>query len=88
VTNRSNRRGITLAAADRRLAQAAVTLREPAEAAGFVNAHPMAHHRWMPSIEKGSDTMAPLGPGLNGQRGSHLHRVRRRLGIPRYPATG
>jgi len=44
----------TLAAADRRLAQAVVTLREQAPAAGFVNGHPMAHHRWMPSIEKGA----------------------------------
>ena len=43
----------TLAAADRRLAQAVVTLREQVGAAGFVNAHPMAHHRWLPSIEKG-----------------------------------
>ncbi|MER7847368.1 acetoacetate decarboxylase family protein [Kitasatospora sp. NPDC096077] len=45
--------GATLAAADRRLAQAVVTLREPAGTNGFVNAHPMAHHRWLPSIEKG-----------------------------------
>jgi acetoacetate decarboxylase len=44
----------TLAAADRRLAQALVTLREPWPDNGFVNAHPMAHHRWMPSIEKGA----------------------------------
>jgi acetoacetate decarboxylase len=43
----------TLAAGDRRLAQAVVTLREEAPANGFVNAHPMAHHRWLPSIEKG-----------------------------------
>ncbi|MEU6993999.1 acetoacetate decarboxylase family protein [Streptomyces sp. NPDC046465] len=45
--------GATLAAADRRLAQAVVTLREPSATGGFVNAHPMAHHRWLPSIEKG-----------------------------------
>jgi len=44
----------TLAAADRRLAQAVVTLREPWPDNGFVNAHPMAHHRWLPSIEKGA----------------------------------
>ncbi len=44
----------TLAAADRRLAQAVVTLREECPANGFVNAHPMAHHRWMPSIVKGA----------------------------------
>ncbi|WP_433179655.1 acetoacetate decarboxylase family protein [Actinoallomurus sp. CA-150999] len=45
--------GATLAAADRRLAEAVVTLREPAETNGFVNAHPMAHHRWLPHIEPG-----------------------------------
>lgn len=45
--------GATLAAADRRLAQAVVTLREPSESNGFVNSHPMAHHRWLPSVEKG-----------------------------------
>lgn len=45
--------GATLAAADRRLAQAVVTLREPSPTGGFVNAHPMAHHRWLPAIEKG-----------------------------------
>ncbi|WP_370946200.1 acetoacetate decarboxylase family protein [Amycolatopsis sp. cg5] len=44
--------GATLAAGDRRLAEAVVTLREPAETNGFVNGHPMAHHRWLPSIEK------------------------------------
>ena len=44
----------TLAAADRRLAQAVVTLRAEAPGNGFVNAHPMAHHRWLPSIEKGA----------------------------------
>ncbi|MFG2646870.1 acetoacetate decarboxylase family protein [Streptomyces sp. NPDC048436] len=43
--------GATLAAADRRLAQAVVTLREPAATNGFVNAHPMAHHRQLPSID-------------------------------------
>src|SRR3954451_2272285 len=43
--------GATLAAADRRLAQAVVTLRQPAETNGFVNAHPMVHHRWLQSIE-------------------------------------
>jgi acetoacetate decarboxylase len=43
--------GATLAAADRRLAEAVVTLREPSEGNGFVNGHPMAHHRFLPSIE-------------------------------------
>ncbi|MGD9484928.1 acetoacetate decarboxylase family protein [Streptomyces sp. TRM70308] len=45
--------GATLAAGDRRLAQAVVELREPSATGGFVNGHPMAHHRWLPSIEKG-----------------------------------
>jgi acetoacetate decarboxylase len=45
--------GATLASADRRLAEAVVTLREPSPHNGFVNAHPMAHHRWLPSIENG-----------------------------------
>ncbi|MBT2542673.1 acetoacetate decarboxylase family protein [Streptomyces sp. ISL-44] len=45
--------GASLAAADRRLAETVVTLREPAPANGFVNGNPMAHHRWLPSIEKG-----------------------------------
>jgi acetoacetate decarboxylase len=31
-----------------------VTLREESPGNGFVNAHQMAHHRWMPSIEKGA----------------------------------
>ena len=46
--------GGTLAAGDRRLAQATTTLTGPAESNGFVNAHPMAHHRWLPSIENGA----------------------------------
>jgi acetoacetate decarboxylase len=51
----------TLAAADRRLAQAVVTLREESDNNGFVNGHPMAHHRWLPSIEKGApDTVSEL----------------------------
>ena len=45
--------GATLAAADRRLAEAVVTLRAPSTTNGFVNGHPMAHSRWLPSIEKG-----------------------------------
>jgi acetoacetate decarboxylase len=51
----------TLSAAGRRLAHAVVTLREETPSGGFVNAHPMAHHRWMPSIEKGApDALAEL----------------------------
>jgi acetoacetate decarboxylase len=51
----------TLSAGGRRLAEAVVTLRSPCESNGFVNAHPMAHHRWMPSIVKGGgDSLAEL----------------------------
>ena len=45
--------GATLAAADRRLAEATFTLREESASGGFVNGHPMIHHRWLPSIERG-----------------------------------
>ena len=45
--------GATLAAGDRRLAQAIVELQEPCESNGFVNGHPMAHHRWLGAIEPG-----------------------------------
>ncbi len=50
--------GATLAAMDRRLAQAHFTLTGPAERPGFVNALPMAHNRWMPAIETdGTDSL-------------------------------
>lgn len=53
--------GATLAAADRRLAEAVVTLREPSPHNGFVNGHPMAHHRVLPGIERGAgDAFAQL----------------------------
>ena len=42
---------MTLAASDRRLAQATITLRGPSDHAGFVNQHSMLHHRWFPRIE-------------------------------------
>lgn len=48
-----SRFGATLAAGDRRLAEAVVTLTGEAESNGFVNGHPMAHHRWLPSIVPG-----------------------------------
>jgi acetoacetate decarboxylase len=41
----------TLAAGGRRLAEARVTLTAPSASAGFVNALPMLHTRWLPSIE-------------------------------------
>ena len=50
--------GATLAAHDRRLAQATFTIRESCSQPGFVNALPMAHNRWMPAIETdGSDSL-------------------------------
>jgi acetoacetate decarboxylase len=53
--------GATLAAADRRLAEAVLTLREPSATNGFVNAHKMAHHRIVPGISAGSpDAYAEL----------------------------
>jgi acetoacetate decarboxylase len=53
--------GATLAAGDRRLAEAVLTLREEVPSNGFVNGHPMAHHRVYPSIEgSGGDAYAEL----------------------------
>jgi acetoacetate decarboxylase len=46
--------GATLAANDRRLAEVVFTITGPSETAGFVNALPMLHSRWMPSIEPGA----------------------------------
>jgi acetoacetate decarboxylase len=53
--------GATLAAGDRRLAEAVITLREPVQSNGFVNGHPMAHHRVLPGIAAGApDAFAEL----------------------------
>ncbi len=43
--------GASLAAADRRLAEARITLTEPADRNGFVNAHSMAHSRTVAAID-------------------------------------
>lgn len=43
--------GATLAANDRRLADARFTITGEAETGGFVNALPMLHSRWMPAID-------------------------------------
>jgi hypothetical protein len=43
--------GATLAANDRRLVDARFTIEDVAEEGGFVNALPMLHDRWMPSID-------------------------------------
>ena len=50
--------GATLAAYDHRLAQAAVTLTEPSDSNGFVNALPMLHHRQVRPIERGVEGWA------------------------------
>ena len=52
--------GATLAASDRRLAEAVVTLREESDTNGFVNGHPMAHHRVYPDIAGNGDAYAEL----------------------------
>ena len=53
--------GATLAAGDRRLAEAVLTLREQSETNGFVNSHKMAHHRIFPGIASGApDAYAEL----------------------------
>lgn len=46
--------GATLAAADRRLAQAVLRITGESATNGFVNAHPMAHHRILPGIGRGA----------------------------------
>ena len=48
---KGGRFGMTLAAADRRLAEATVTLTGQVGSPGFVNGHPMLHNRFWPSIE-------------------------------------
>ena len=53
--------GASLQANDRRLAEARLTLTGASDTAGFVNALPMLHSRWMPSIEKaGGDSLSEL----------------------------
>ena len=53
--------GATLAAGDRRLAEAVLTLRKQSETNGFVNSHKMAHHRIFPGIAAGApDAYAEL----------------------------
>jgi acetoacetate decarboxylase len=70
--------GMTLAAGDRRLANATITLHGESPSSGFVNGHPMLHHRWFPSIElDGHDSLAEvvtmsgvdveLGPAYAGE---------------------
>ncbi len=70
--------GATLAASDRRLADARFTITGSSDTAGFVNDLPMLHHRWAPRIEcDGTDSIAEivtmrgvdveLGPAFRGR---------------------
>lgn len=53
--------GATVSRAGRRIAHARIELTSPAEAPGFVNAHPMLHNRYWPAIESdGSASMDEL----------------------------
>ncbi len=53
--------GATLAAFDRRLSEARFTITGEAETPGFVNGHPMIHHRWYPAIETdGTDSLEEI----------------------------
>ena len=53
--------GATCSAYGRRLIEATFTIEGPSEDAGFVNALPMLHHRWMPAIESdGTDSLHEL----------------------------
>ncbi len=52
--------GATLAAGDRRLADVVLTLREESAGNGFVNGHPMAHHRIYPDIAGHGDAYSEL----------------------------
>ncbi|MEP1229985.1 MAG: acetoacetate decarboxylase family protein [Litorimonas sp.] len=64
--------GATLAAFDRRLAQGHITIQEEAKAAGFVNGHPMLHHRYYPAIEtNGTDSLKEIVTmsGFDGKMG-------------------
>ena len=78
--------GATLAANDRRLADVLVTLTEPSDDGGFVNALPMLHSRWLPPIgADGADAHAELvtmrsadvelGPVWRGRAEVLLHDV-------------
>lgn len=53
--------GATASAAGRRLIDATMTISGPSDTAGFVNSHPMLHHRFMPAIESdGTDSLHEL----------------------------
>ena len=71
---------------DNDLAQAVVTLREEAPSNGFVNAHPMAHHRWMPSVAKGAPPLVEFRPGVVAGQADLIEVVH--SGPPEAPARG
>ena len=52
--------GATLAADERRIDDTEIELIAPVEKNGFVNGHPMAHHRWIPSIDGKGDVLSEL----------------------------
>jgi hypothetical protein len=53
--------GATCSASGRRLIEATFTITGTVERAGFVNSHPMIHHRFMPAIERdGGDSLHEL----------------------------
>ena len=70
--------GATCSAGGRRLIEATFTIGGPSEGAGFVNALPMLHHRFLPAIESdGTDSLhelvtmrgydTELGPAFRGE---------------------
>ena len=76
--------GATLSASGRRLAEATFTITGPSEGAGFVNALPMLHHRFLPAIESdGTDSLdelvtmrgydVELGPAWKGEAEIQLY---------------
>jgi hypothetical protein len=75
--------GATLAANDRRLADARFTIEEEVDAGGFVNALPMLHSRWMPAIDGAGDALdevvtmrsrdVELGPVFRGSFQLTIH---------------
>jgi acetoacetate decarboxylase len=78
--------GATLAANDRRLAEGRLRLTGESESGGFVNALPMLHSRWMPSIDPAAGpsmdelvTMhsrdVELGPAYTGEADVQLFRA-------------
>ncbi|HTJ67781.1 MAG TPA: acetoacetate decarboxylase family protein [Actinospica sp.] len=64
--------GATLAAGDRRIAEAVLTLTGESETNGFVNGHPMAHHRVFPKIGRDTGGQGSDGQGSGGDAYAEL----------------